>query len=310
MADKSEIGFIGIGNMGTEMVPHLINAGYPVAVYDIDKERQESFAANHNCRSATSLADLADGVDFVYTMLPDGHAVRNVMVEAEDGGLAKSLKPGSVVLDSSSCDPRHTRELADKLAQDGIQIVDAPVSGGMGGATDAKLVFMIGADSEEALERCRPVLEILGEHLFVVGGTGAGHAMKCLNNYVGSTGFLAGVEALYIGAKFGLDPNVMVDVLNESTGGNHGSHNSLKPDVIGRRFGTGFRLGLMAKDVKIAADLAEDLKFNAPLIRQSREILVRAREVIGFDADHTEALKYLEMLNGYQLGEGTPPDLD
>jgi 3-hydroxyisobutyrate dehydrogenase len=98
----------------------------------------------------------------------------------------------------------------------------------------------------------------------------------------------------------------MVDVLNESTGRNHATEVSLKQEVISRRFGTGFKLGLMAKDVKIAGDLAEDLQVNAPLIRQSRELLVRARECIGFDADHTEALKYWEKINGMMLGGSKP----
>jgi len=304
MADKHEIGFVGIGNMGSVMVPRLMNAGYPVAVYDQDKERQKAFADHHNVRSAATLGELAEGVDFVYTMLPEGHAVRNALLEADGGGLLQNLKSGSVILDSSSCDPVATRKLADELAPKGIQMVDAPVSGGVPGAIEGELVFMIGADDPAALERCKPVLDVLGARQFVVGKTGAGHCMKALNNYVGSTCFIAGVEAMVVGKTFGLDPSTMVDVLNESTGRVHGSEVSFKQHVISRKFGTGFRLGLMAKDVKIAADMAEDLQFNAPLIRQSREIFTRAREIVGFDVDHTEAVKYWEYLNDMRLSEG------
>ncbi|MAF50407.1 MAG: 2-hydroxy-3-oxopropionate reductase [Rhodospirillaceae bacterium] len=304
MDEKHEIGFIGIGNMGEIMVPRLINAGYRMAVYDKDRERQAAFAEQHNCRSAGSLGEVGDGVDFIYTMLPDGHAARNALVEAEDGALVKMLKPGSVILDSSSCDPLNTVKLAEELAERGIMMVDAPVSGGVNGARDGELVFMTGADDETALERCRPVLEELGKHLFVVGRTGAGHAMKALNNYVSGTGFLAGVESLVIGRAFGLDPSLMVDVYNVSTGRNFASQETLKQHVISRKFGTGFQLGLMAKDVKIAGDLAEELGVTAPLIRQSREVLLRARETIGFGVDHTEALKYWEKLNGWTLDDG------
>jgi 3-hydroxyisobutyrate dehydrogenase len=302
-----KIGFVGIGNMGALMVPRLINAGYPVAVYDKDSARQADFAGQHNCQSAASLGALAEGADFIYTMLPEGDAVRNALLEAEDGALAKALKPGAVLLDSSSCNPLATVALAGELAECGISLVDAPVSGGTAGARDGALVFMIGADDAAALERCRPVLEALGKKLIVVGGTGAGHAMKALNNYVSGTGFLAGVEALVIGRAFGLDPSLMVAVFNVSTGANFATQNTLKQHVIGREFATGFQLGLMAKDVKIAGDLAEELAVTAPLVRQSREVLQRARETVGFGADHTEALKYWEKLNGWTLDEGPSP---
>jgi 3-hydroxyisobutyrate dehydrogenase len=175
------------------------------------------------------------------------------------------------------------------------------VSGGITGAEQGRLVMMVGADDHAALDRVRPILAVLGHRVFEVGGSGAGHAMKALNNYVSGTGFMAAVEALVIGRHFGLDPNMMVDVLNESTGRNFATANTLKQEVIPRSFGTQFVLGLLTKDVKIAADLAEDIHINAPLARASRDVILRAREVVGGDADHTAAVKYWEKLNGMML---------
>jgi len=191
--------------------------------------------------------------------------------------------------------------LAAVLARRGVALIDAPVSGGVTGAAQGRLVMMVGADDRAALDRVRPVLAVLGHRVFEVGGTGCGHAMKALNNYVSGTGFMAAVEALVIGRSFGLDPAVMVDVLNESTGRNFATANTLKQEVLSRAFGTEFVLGLLAKDVKIAADLAEDIRINAPLVRASRDLIQRARECIGGEADHTAAVKYWEKLNGMMV---------
>jgi 3-hydroxyisobutyrate dehydrogenase len=164
---------------------------------------------------------------------------------------------------------------------------------------------MVGGDDPATIEKCREVLDVMGHQSFNVGGVGCGHAMKCLNNYVSSTGFLASLEALLIGSKFGLDPSVMVDVLNESTGRNHATQKTLKKEVLSREFATKFKLALMSKDVKIAACLAEDLALNAPLIRQTTALIARANETVGPGADHTEAVKYFEKLNKMTLSAKT-----
>jgi 3-hydroxyisobutyrate dehydrogenase len=134
--------------------------------------------------------------------------------------------------------------------------------------------------------------------------------MKALNNFMSGTGFLAAIEALVIGRRFGLDPGVMMDVINESTGRNFHTANVMRQEVISRRFGTRFLLGLLAKDVEIAADLAEDLRIHAPLCRHGRDLLLRAREVVGADADHSEAVKYWEMLNGVTVTARSEDEAD
>jgi 3-hydroxyisobutyrate dehydrogenase len=300
-----QIGFIGIGAMGRHMAANLIRKEFPVAVYDIDRARQDEFARSHQCRSATSLADLAHGISTVVTMLPTGRDVRHVFMEAEDGALAKSLPAGAIVIDMSSSDPAGTRALSAALATRGVALVDAPVSGGTNGAEAATLTIMIGSDDNAAVERARPILNALGQKLFETGGSGTGHAMKALNNFIAGINSLAVAEAMVVGRRFGLDPERMADIINQSTGRNFSSENVLKQHVLSRKFGTGFKLGLLAKDVKIAADLAEDLHAHAPLSQLGRDLFARAKDRIGGDADHSAAIKYWEELNGVTVGKET-----
>jgi 3-hydroxyisobutyrate dehydrogenase len=301
MGSETRIGFIGIGAMGSRMAANLARAGHPLTVHDADPDKIEAFTRSYQARAATSLADLGRSSDVLICMVPTGPVVRAAFLQEQDGALAKSLAAGSIVVDMSSSEPTGTRELSAALAKGGVALIDAPVSGGITGAEQGRLVMMVGCDDKAALERVHPVLAVLGHRVFEVGGSGAGHAMKALNNYVSGTGFMAAVEALVIGRSFGLDPAVMVDVMNESTGRNFATANTLKQEVISRTFATQFRLGLLSKDVKIAADLAEDIRINAPLARASRDLMLRLREVVGADADHTAAVKYWERLNAMMV---------
>ncbi len=305
MADLAQIGIVGIGAMGRHMAGHLVRKQFPLAVYDLDRTRQDEFVRSHQCRSASSLADLAHGVSTVITMLPTGHDVRSVLLEAGDGVLANSLPPGAIVIDMSSSEPSGTRALAAALARRGIALVDAPVSGGTRGAEAGSLTIMIGSDDKAAVERVRPILNAMGQRLFETGGSGTGHAMKALNNFIAGTNFLAAAEALVVGQRFGLDPVLMTDIINQSTGRNFSTENLLKQQVLNRKFGSGFQLGLLAKDVKIAADLADDLQAHAPIGRLSCDLLARARDRFGAQADHSAAIRYWEELNGVTVGGET-----
>ena len=202
-------------------------------------------------------------------MLPDGNAVREAILGWAGGGIAAALKPGAVVLDMSSSDPVGTQTLAQDLAPAGIRVIDAPVSGGITRAETGTLSLMVGGQDEDAFAQVRPVLETLGERIFRTGPLGSGHAMKALNNFLGASAYTAAVEALAIGKEFGLDPAVMLNVVNSSTGRSFNTEVVLKNDVITGRYGTGFALGLLAKDVGIAADLAESVGVPAPACSSS-----------------------------------------
>src|SRR5262245_5248290 len=193
--------------MGWPMATNILKAGHHLTVYDRDPDRAARFASENACRGADRIADLARA-EFVITMLPDSAAVRDALLEAEGGGLAKWMQPGTVIIDMSSSDPVETRRLGPEIAARGAVLIDAPVSGAVPRAKTATLAIMIGSDDASAIERAKPLLSAMGNRLFETGSLGTGHAMKALNNFIAGSGFVAACEALLIGQRFGLDPNV------------------------------------------------------------------------------------------------------
>lgn len=294
MAEAMNVGFIGIGNMGRPMAANLARAGVPLTIFDADPAQSARFAGDHDCTVAGSLAELGRAVDIVVTMLPTGPIVRDVLLQADGGALAGALAEGSIVVDMSSSEPEGTRELGGELGKRGIALIDAPVSGGVPGAEAGTLAIMIGAADEAAVERVEPILSAMGKRLFRTGPLGSGHAMKALNNYVAAAGFTAAAEALIIGEHFGLDRAVMIDIINNSTGRNFNTEHPIKDHVLPRSFAAGFKLGLMAKDVKIAGDLGEHLKVDAPMSRMVRERWADALAALGADEDFTRAITHWE----------------
>jgi len=283
------VGFIGIGNMGWPMAGHIAGAGHTVSVYDLDAEKGARFAREHGCRAAGRLAEIAEN-EITITMLPTGQIVRSVILEQEDGAFAKSLRPGTIVVDMSSSEPVGTRALGKALERAGVALIDAPVSGAVPRAKTGTLAIMIGGDDKAAIERAKPVLLAMGQQLFETGPLGTGHAMKALNNYIAAAGYTAVAEALLIGERFGLDQEKMVDILNASTGRNFTTEFMVKEHVLRGKFSTGFALGLMAKDVRIAADLGEAVGLDAPVSRLIRTRWAEARDRLGAARDTSEAI--------------------
>ncbi|HEY2651932.1 MAG TPA: NAD(P)-dependent oxidoreductase [Solirubrobacteraceae bacterium] len=291
--DASRVGFVGLGNMGWPMAHNLSVAGFSLIVHDADTERSNRFAAEHaGATAATAASDFAqDGV--TVTMLPDDRAVADAVLRW-DGGIAAALAPGAVVVDMSSSNPLATRALGDELSARQLDLVDAPVSGGITRAADGTLAIMVGTDSESAFERARPVLEVLGARLFRTGPRGSGHAMKALNNFLGAAAYTTLAEALRIGEYFGLEPNGMLDVINNSTGRSFNSEVVFPQDVVSGRYGTGFALGLLAKDAGIAAALSDAAGADAPACHLVAERWAAAAAGLGATADHSEAHKQWE----------------
>jgi len=281
------VGFIGLGAMGRPMAGHIARAGNSLTVFDVDAAAAQRVAADVTVRIATGPEDFR-GTDILVTMLPTGAIVRDALVGS--GEIAAQLPRDALIIDMSSSEPEGTRELGAVLAGLGASLVDAPVSGGVPRATDASLTIMIGG-AGPAVARARPVLELLGKRLFEVGGLGAGHAMKALNNYVSAAAFEATSEALLIGKRFGIDPTQMIDILNVSTGRTFHSELSMKDHVIAGRHAAGFLLALAAKDVRIAAGLAAALNFTAPMLALSAAQMSAASQTLGPKADVTEAIK-------------------
>jgi 3-hydroxyisobutyrate dehydrogenase len=283
------IGFVGLGNMGGPMAERLIGAGFPLAVADRDPARIALFAGR--AEAPGSLADLARLSEIVIVMLPDGAAVRQVALGPGDcllGGLAQ----GTILVDMSSSSPVGTRALGPELAARGVALVDAPVSGGVKRAEDGSLAIMAGGDAA-AIERCRLVFAAMGKQIFLAGSLGCGHAMKALNNYVSAAGLVAASEAIAIGRRFGLEPARMVEILNASTGRNNSTENKLAQQVLSGSFASGFALGLMAKDLRTAFELAKATDTPVPLAAACVALWSAAEERLPPSADHTEIARLL-----------------
>ena len=283
------VGFIGIGVMGWPMAANVLKGGHDLVVYDLDPATRERFASEVGGRAAASVGELASA-EVVVTMLPTSKHVRQALAEAEDGAFLKAIRPGLIVIDMSSSEPGDTRALGPILAEHGAILIDAPVSGARPRAIAGTLALMIGGDDEAAIEKATPVLQCMGDRLFRTGPLGSGHAMKCLNNYVAATGLAAVAEAILIGKRFGLDGEVMADILNVSTGKNFASEHLLKQHMLSGSFSAGFTLGLMAKDVAIAANLGEQVGLDAPISRLARERFNYARDKIGAGKDNSACI--------------------
>ena len=283
------IAFIGLGRMGRPMAMRLAAAGYALRVHDKAAKGRIPGAV-----AFASPAEAATGAQVLVTMLPDGRAVRFALLGRK--GAARSLAPGSAVIDMSSSDPMATRVLGDELAARGLRFLDAPVSGRVDGARNGTLTIMAGGDAA-TLRRVRPVLAVLGTQVFHAGPLGAGHAVKALNNYIAAAGTIAAFEAVIIGRAFGLDPALMTDIFNASAGRNSTTLNKVKQQVLSGKFGSGFALALMSKDVGIASGLAQSVGVAAPLARTTRQLWRAAGTSLRVGADHTEIYRYLEKLS-------------
>ena len=291
--DSTRVGFIGIGNMGQPMTRNLLKAGWKVTVYDTDAAKTLRFAAESGASTAASLEELAQRSDVVITMLPDGHVVRRVALGKDGAGdaLVKGFARGAVIVDMSSSAPVGTRTLGEDLSAQGISLIDAPVSGGVKGAVAGTLAIMVGGEKAIA-DRCDSLLAPMGRRFFV-GALGSGHAAKVLNNYVSAAGLAAAAEAVLVAKRFGIEPQTLIDVINASTGRNNSTENKFAQFILNEKFNSGFALGLMAKDLTLAMEVAEACDVPAVLGHATLDLWKKAEEAVGGSADHTEIARFV-----------------
>ena len=296
------IGFAGLGVMGRPMASHLGAAGHAMTLYDAAPGlAHEVAAALPGAHVAATPAELATRSDVVVTMVPNGAVVQELV--CGDEGFLRGLKPGSLVLDTSSSEPWLTEATGRLLAAAGSAMVDAPVSGAQWGAEAAELVFMCGGAAGD-IERVRPLLEAMGKAVFHLGPLGAGHAMKCLNNLVTAMNFVAVTEGLAIGKRHGLDPAAMLDVLDLSTGMSWISQTHLRQRVISRTFDDPFKLALMQKDIAIAMQLARSVDVPAPLSALGQELWRAAGRDAAPDASVSELARWIERTTKTEISAG------
>lgn len=291
--------FIGLGAMGAPMAARLSAAGHRLSVCDAEPVRTAAVAADIGAAALApdDLVTAAAQVRTVVLMLPDSPAVETVL--QGPGGLLHALSPGTTVLDMGSSRPTSTVALAAAADDLAVALLDAPVSGGVAKARTGELAIMVGGRAHD-LAQVQSVLAVLGT-VTHVGRAGAGHAMKALNNLLSAIGLAAASEVLAVGASFGLEPAVMLAVLNGSTGRNHATEVKMERFVLSRSFDSGFALRLMVKDLRTALDLAHDTGTPVPLGAGCLEQWTAAARALGPDADHTEIAAYVEARAGVEL---------
>jgi 3-hydroxyisobutyrate dehydrogenase len=296
---KPRVGFIGLGVMGRPMATHLAAAGFELTVYDINRDSLARLCGEMpKVTMQPTPQAVAAASDIVVTMLPSGREVREVALGPQ--GLVHGFRPGALLLDTSSSEPQVTREVAADLQKAGVAMVDAPVSGAEAGAIAAELVFMVGGDAA-GVERVKPLLQVLGRKIFHLGPLGAGHAMKSINNLITSITFLATAEGLVMGRAYGLDPAVMNDVLNESTGMSWISRTHIAQRILSRRFDDPFKFDLMMKDIDIALGLAAGLSLKLPLSEASGALWRDTQAALPAGSSVSELVRSLEERTGVPL---------
>lgn len=294
------IGFVGLGNMGGPMAARLIAAGHELCVYDVVPAARERFAGS------AALAATVTGVstaDTVLLMLPDSTVVERVLLS---DGLLGRLRPGALLVDMSSSDPGRTRALAATAAERGVTLVDAPFSGGVACAREGTLTIMVGGPAE-AFARLRPLFEVLGSRVAHAGTvTGAGHAVKALNNLMSAAHLIVSAEALLAGRAFGLDLEVMLDIVNASSGRSGSTQTKWPKFVLPGTYDSGFALRLMLKDMGIAHALQEATGTPSAVSAAALAAWAEAAEALPPEADHTEVAAWLmARMTSDEQGSGT-----
>ena len=293
-----KVAFLGLGAIGAPMARHLAPQ-YTLSVWNRTASRATDFARENNARAATSPADAVRGAAIAITCLPTSREVESLLDGAD--GMLGAFDRGATLVDCTSGDPATSRRIAARLADRAVGFVDAPVSGGVSGAVKGILTIMCGGD-ESTMARARPILEAFGEKIVLCGPVGAGHAVKAINQAMLGVHIWSLAEGLVALEKAGVSTATALEVINASSGRSNTSMNLFPERVMTRAFPRTFRLALMDKDVRIAADFAREHGVPSPLLQLVSELLREARRELGEEADHVETAKVLEEWAGVEIG--------
>lgn len=303
LSDESKVprlGLVGLGNIGEHLFRNLVAAGYEVAVYDVDPAAVSRLAETTGVEPVEDLGHLGSVADLVLLSLPNSDVVEKVVLG--ESGLGERLSSGDVLIDTSSSRPSSTRDIAGKLAEKGVEMLDAPVSGGVLRAEEGKLSVMVGG-KREIFERCSPVLGAFGENIFYVGDHGSGHLVKALNNLLSAATLASAAEAVILAEKAGVSPELFVEVVNASNGRSYSTEVKFPRYVLNRAFDDGFGLGLMTKDLKIALEAAAELGLPMPIGSNVAQTWQAAAAGGYASGNHTSIYAFLEHLMGRDGGE-------
>ena len=285
-----KVGFVGLGIMGKPMAKNLLkNSDHTLRFFarkpEVIAEMQELGA-----EYVDDMAKVGQGCEIVFTMLPDGPDVKQLVLGA--GGIAEGMEPGSVLIDHSSINPMHAREIAAGLAEKGISMLDAPVTGGESGAIAGTLAIMVGGD-KDVFDRCEPVVATMAKSVTYCGLIGSGNTVKLVNQVIVASTLGAISEGILLATQAGVDPNLVFSILRGGMSGSRMMEAKL-PKIINRDFTPGFKMDLQIKDLKNALDFGEAEGVPMPMTRQvTSEMKEIAAQGHGND-DHSVLYKYYE----------------
>ena len=294
-----QIGFVGLGIMGRPMVRNLMKAGYSVTVYDIVSDAVEELASE-GATPATSSDEVASKTDTIITMLPDSADSERAILG--EGGVLAGAKKGSIIIDMSSIAPSMSQKIFQECSNEGVEMMDAPVSGGEPGAINATLAIMVGG-KQEIFDQCYDLLSVMGSNVVLTGDIGAGNITKLANQIIVAANIEALSEAMVLAQKAGVDPE---RVFNAIRGGLAGSTvmEAKAPMMLDRNFRAGFRIRLHQKDLRNVLQTAQELNVPLPvtaLLQQMLGSLVNDGEQ---DLDHSAILHFLEKLSHVEVKKG------
>jgi 3-hydroxyisobutyrate dehydrogenase len=293
---QTRIGFVGLGIMGKPMARNLLKAGYPLSAYSRRRESVDALL-DDGASGAASPREVAEGAEVVISIVTDTPDVRQVILGPD--GILDGMRPGTVIIDMSTISPTATREIAQAVESKGGELLDAPVSGGEGGAIAGTLSIMVGG-KPEVFERCLPLFEAMGKNITYMGRSGAGQLTKLCNQIAVAVTNLAMSEALVFGAKAGLNLEKMQQAISGGAAGSWQLSN-LAPRVLERDFAPGFMVKLQQKDLRLVLQEAEHLQLALPATSLVHN-LFHALETMGAGDEGTQALvKVLERLAGVEV---------
>ena len=292
-----KVGFIGLGRMGQHMATNVVKNGFDTYVNDLVPALVDELVALGAKHCATN-QELAATVDVAFAMLPNGAIIESVMCGPE--GVLSACKPGTIIVDMSSVAPGTTQKMAKIAAERGVKYIDAPVSGGTVGAEAGTLTIMVGAD-DETFAKVEPILKAIGKRIHHIGGVGKGDAMKIVNNMLLGANMASLAEALVLGAKCGLDPDTMYDIISTSSGNSYALTAKMKKFIMADAFEPGFALDVQYKDLTLAQEASRMTHVPIPMVNTCVSVYEQARAADLGGEDMSAVIKVWEKLCGVEI---------
>jgi len=299
---EKNIGFIGLGAMGSGMVGMLLKNGYPVICFDLNSEVVQA-ATENGARAAESPAEVGKASDIVITSLPSPRIFQETVLGKQ--GVLKGLRPGAYIIDMSTIDPVTTRTVHEVAASQGVRTLDAPVSGGPPRAAEGTLAIMVGGDTED-YKACLEIFNVLGGNVLHVGPIGAGQTVKVCNNALCAVHTVVLGEVLLTGVEAGVDPKVLIDVFRESSGNCYMIEHRFPKTVLQDNYDQpSFSMDLMKKDVGLYMKTAQDMKIPSIMSSAAYQVYTAGQSSGKGQKDHTAVVQVIEEMAGKKIRGGS-----